>query len=78
MNATVLDLRYKMNKVLGALDNRECVHVLFHGKLKGTIIPVGGSSIKTTDHAFYGSDTTSGETVEDAMKGLRGGRYRDI
>ena len=77
MNATVLDLRYKMNKVLGALENRESVHVLYHGKVKGIILPVGGSVVKTADHAFFGSHK-SDIPVEDVMVGLRGGRHRDI
>ena len=77
MNATVLDLRYKMNKVLGALENRESVHVLYHGKVKGIILPVGGSAVKTMDHAFFGSNKSE-ESVDDVMEGLRGGRHRDI
>ena len=77
MNATVLDLRYKMNKVLGALDNRESVHVLYHGKVKGVIFPVGGSVAKTVGHEFFGS-MTSDIPVDEVMAGLRGGRYRDL
>ncbi len=32
MKATVLDLRYKMNEVLKALDKRERVTILYHGR----------------------------------------------
>jgi hypothetical protein len=77
MNATILDLRYKMKKVLGALDNRESVQVLYHGKIKGVIIPAGGKAMKTSSHAFFGSEK-SGDTIADVMSRLRGGRYRDI
>ena len=77
MNATILDLRYKMSKVIDALDHRERVQVLYHGKIKGVIIPVGDSVVKTSAHDFFGSEL-NGENVADVMDGLRGGRYRDI
>lgn len=35
MKATVVDLRYKMNDVLKALDRNETVTILYHGKVKG-------------------------------------------
>jgi len=37
MKANVVDLRYKMNDVLKALDRNEQVTVLYHGKVKGII-----------------------------------------
>ncbi len=39
MKATVVDLRYKINDVLKALARNEKVTVLYHGKVKGVIIP---------------------------------------
>jgi hypothetical protein len=39
MKATVVDLRYKMNDVLKALDRNEKVTVLYRGKVKGVLIP---------------------------------------
>ena len=39
MKASVVDLRYKMNDILKALDRNETVSVLYHGKMKGVIIP---------------------------------------
>ncbi len=39
MKASVDDLRYKMNEVLKALDRREKVTLIYHGKVKGTIVP---------------------------------------
>ena len=39
MKATIVDLRYRMKDVLRALDRREDVSILYHGKLKGTIRP---------------------------------------
>lgn len=40
MKATVVDLRYKMNDVLKALDRNEKVTVLYRGKVKGFLIPL--------------------------------------
>lgn len=79
MDATILDLRYRMSSVLEALERREEVRVLYHGKPKGTIIPEGGSassSVKT--HPFFGSRTDSAESVAVTMERLRGGRFRDL
>ena len=39
MKATVVDLRYKMNDVLKALDRNEKVTVLYRGKVKGVLVP---------------------------------------
>lgn len=78
MNATVLDLRYKMSTVICALENRETVNVLYHGKLKGIIRPVETLKMKVSEHEYFGSDRRSTESVEETMKKLRGGRYNDL
>jgi hypothetical protein len=77
MNATILDLRYKMNMVLGALENRESVQVLYHGKVKGVIIPVGVPTATASAHDFFGSDKSDTD-VNSVMAELRGGRHRDL
>ena len=78
MDATILDLRYRMAEVLKALDRRESVRVLFHGKPRGLIIPEGSSQVKVTSHPFFGSRKTDPEPVDQVMDRLRGGRYRDL
>jgi len=76
MQATILDLRYRMRDVLKALDRRESVRVLYHGKLKGTIVPAGtGSGKSVTEHPFFGMRRNDKRSVEDVMQELRGGRY---
>lgn len=78
MKATILDLRYRMNEVLKALDRNENVSILYHGKLKGIITP--GAEItgaKVTQHPFFGM-RKSGKSVEQKMAELRGGRQSDI
>ena len=80
MKATVVDLRYKMNDVLKALDRNEKVTVLYRRKVKGVLIPSGQrKQMKITDHPFFGmSSQVSKKSVLDEMADLRGGRYNDI
>lgn len=78
MNATVVDLRYHMNQVLKALDRNEKVNVLYRGKIKGVIQPVGArGTTKVMDHAFFGCRSRK-RSVEDIMNELRGGRHRAL
>jgi hypothetical protein len=80
MKATIVDLRYKMNDVLKALDRNEKVTVLYRGKVKGVLIPSGKKKLmKITDHPFFGmSSQVSKKSVLDEMADLREGRYSDI
>jgi hypothetical protein len=75
MEASVIDLRYKMKDVLEALERRETVNILYHGKVKGTIIPARGSKdMKIVDHPFFGMKKEEKGSVQDEMDCLRGGR----
>jgi hypothetical protein len=80
MKATIVDLRYKMNDVLKALDRNEQVTVYYRGKAKGTLIPLGKKSqLKISEHPFFGMSSHNDEkTVQDVMDGFRGSRYDDI
>ena len=80
MKATIVDLRYKMNDVLKALDRNEQVTVFYRGKAKGTLIPLGKKSqIKISAHPFFSmSAHDNKKTVQDIVDGLRGSRYDDI
>ena len=78
MKATVVDLRYRMNEVLKALDRNEPVSVLYHGKVKGVITPAGNvCGNRVTTHPFFNMRAASA-SVDKVMSDLRGGRYRDI
>ena len=80
MKASVVDLRYKMNDILKALDRNEEVTVLYHGKVKGVIVPAKkGHNKKMTDHPFFGmlSEGTQ-ESVLNTLNDLRKTRYNDI
>ncbi len=79
MKASVVDLRYKMNEVLKALDRREQVTITHHGKVKGIIEPVcSGTMIKVEEHSFFNMAADDIETVAEQMDKLRGSRYDDI
>ena len=77
MNATIVDLRYKTSEILAALDKRERVTILYHGKPRGTIIPLEETetSGSVRDHEFFGMCAGASEPVEAVMERLRGGRY---
>jgi len=78
MQATVVDLRYRMNDILKALDRHEDVRILYHGKLKGILkAQTGPIAQSVTKHPFF--NLRAGEkTVSEEMETLRGGRFRDL
>lgn len=79
MKASILDLRYRMKDVLRALDRNETVEILYHGKLKGRIIPVRKKTKKrVADHPFFGMNKEERMDVDKQMEKLRGGRYSDL
>jgi antitoxin (DNA-binding transcriptional repressor) of toxin-antitoxin stability system len=61
MNATIVDLRYRMKDVLRAIDRGETVTVLYRGKEKAKLTPVAPASgalnksaPKTKDQPLFG------------------------
>lgn len=76
MNATIVDLRYKMNDILKALERNEVVKVNYRGKLKGTIVPNRSDKQKAVkDHPFFGMNKDEQESVSEVMDKLRGSRF---
>ena len=76
MEASVVDLRYKMKDVLDALERRESIRILYHGRLKGTIVPISEKRKgKMIDHPFFGMKKQEHPSVPEQMNILRGGRY---
>lgn len=76
MQASIVDLRYKSNDILSALDLGEEVVLLYRGKPKGTIIPMASKSTRVvTDHPFFGMNRQTDESVEELMDSLRNSRY---
>jgi hypothetical protein len=79
MEASVVDLRYKMKDVLEALERREEVRILYHGRVKGTIIPVAsGRRTKMSAHPFFGMKKNEQISVPDLMDRLSRGRYESL
>ncbi len=75
MKASVVDLRHCMRDILKALERNEEVSVLYHGKVKGTILPAGGPTAgKVREHPFFNMCPGS-DSVSARMEELRGGRY---
>ena len=58
MNATIVDLRYKMKDVLRAIDRGETVTVLYRGKEKAKLTPIAPTldshTPKTKDQPLFG------------------------
>lgn len=81
MKASIVELRYKMNEVLKALDRNEKVTILYHGKIKGIIMPVANAkdkNKKVKNHPFFGMTENKKESVLEELQDLRGSRYNDI
>lgn len=79
MEASILDLRYKMRDVLKALDKREKVRILFHGKVKGEIIPFKAKNTKKTrEHPLFGMLKYGKKNPDEIVSGMRRGRTNDF
>ena len=79
MKASVIDLRYKMADVLKAIDRKEKVTILYHGKVKGIIMPAGSKKYKKVKtHPFFGMCKNNKKSVSKEMQDLRGFRYNNI
>ncbi len=79
MKASIVDLRYKMKDILKALNRREKVTIIYHGKERGIISPLETTSSKRVEeHPFFGMKKDDKQPVAEIMKNLRKGRYNDL
>ena len=82
MDASIVDLRYKMKDVLRALQRKEKVNILYHGELRGIILPIESanrhSKLPVEKHPFFGMSKSSRESVEMTMNRIRRARYDDL
>ena len=76
MEATIVDLRYKMKDVLKALERNETVLIKYRGKVKG-IISSKAEKENTfiEDHPFFGMKRKEILSVEEEMQSIRGNRF---
>jgi hypothetical protein len=78
MKASSVDLRYRMNEILKAIDRNEEVTVLYHGKVKGVIKPkLSGGHRRISDHPFFNM-YQSKKSVNQVIAALRGDRYHVV
>lgn len=76
MKASIVDLRYKTNEILKALDRNESVTVLYHGKIKGIIKPAREKTIsKVKDHPFFAMHKDLEQSVLEELENIRKPRY---
>jgi hypothetical protein len=74
MEASIVELRYKMKDILKALSRNEKIKILYHGKEKGVIVPTAGPPPQSVEeHPFFGLQKRA--SVSNMMKKLRGSRY---
>jgi hypothetical protein len=79
MEATILDLRYKMRNVLSALNRREKVRIKYHGKIKGEIVPWhSGEKRKSSQHPLFGMLKHEKEDPAAIVASMRRARYHDL
>jgi hypothetical protein len=75
VEATILDLRYKMHDVLTALNRHEKVTIKYHGKVKGVIVPLGAAGRrKSLEHPLFGmlkDETESPAAIVSKMRRAR-------
>ena len=78
MKASIVDLRYRMNDVLRALDRNEDVVIQYHGKPRGVLTSCAVEpSMQVKEHPFFGMRREQ-ITVAEEMDQLRGGRHRAL
>ena len=75
MEASILDLRKHMSKVLDALDKNETVKLTYRGKQKAMIIPSTSQQPRDlTKNEAFGIWSDKEMSVETSVRNLRKGR----
>jgi len=82
MEASILDLRYRMKDVLNAIDRGEEVTVLYRGKPRARLLPVAEKAPRRSvkDHPACGmwADREDMKDVAAYVRKIRQPRYRDL
>lgn len=79
MKASISNLGPKSKDILAALNRNEEVTLTYRGKVKAVIKPMLAETpaVDVGELDYFGIDR-NGPPVEEVMKTLRGGRYRDL
>ena len=80
MQASIVDLRYRMVDVKKALENSEIVTLTDHGRIIADIFPRNSiQTNQTKEHPFFGMlNAQENMSVDTVMEKLRGGRYNAL
>ena len=83
MNASIVDLRYRMKEVMRAIDRGETVTVFYRGKQKAKLVPLDQEEkpkMRLKDHPAVGMWKDREDMKDPAafVRNLRKPRYRDI
>ncbi len=79
MDASIVDLRYKMADVLKAIKRRETVNVFERNKLIGHFVPVDSAEkpkMRMKDHPFIGSAKDDTRDVREMIRSMRKSRVQ--
>ncbi len=69
-------MRYKLRDILKALERKERVTIMYHGKKKDVIVPASEEKAeKVREYPFFGM-LPADVDVNQIMEQIRGGRYR--
>lgn len=81
MEVTFLDLRRNTAKLLEALNRREAITLFRRGKPVARIVPMDSDEkVDISKHPGFGmwSDHKETEDVDEFIKKIRSGRFRDL
>lgn len=79
MEASIVELRYKMKDILQALDRNESVKIFYHGKEKGILHPLHKTNRKkVAESPLFGMFKDEKKSVNEIMQELRRARHTDI
>jgi antitoxin (DNA-binding transcriptional repressor) of toxin-antitoxin stability system len=83
MKASIVDLRYRMKDVLRAIDRGETVTVLYRGKEKAQLVPIGSKKkpkMKVRNHPAFGMWADREDMKDPAayVRKIREPRFRDL
>jgi len=78
MKANMLDLRNRMADILRAIDRNESVTILYRGREKAVLMPVGGAKprLSIKEHKAFGmwKDREDMADPSDVVRSMRKGR----
>lgn len=81
MKITTLQLRRDTKRLVEALDNNQTVTIVYRGKVKGVVYPVGQTPdrkrMKVTEHPAFGmwADRSDMRDVSKYVREIRKGRF---